>query len=850
MPPKKNTTTGSVSGDKKPNKPTRRRRKCVVKKSSKVCKDDLGADIAISCIKDVKPVTRGIKRKVTQNKFAVVNNEHTANDSKNTERNSSNNNQPVAKKRRITRKLEIKSSMVTRNCKKNPQVEKQEEGEVKSKILTLKHKVIPKHLNIVRTFVNDYVPDKVTLENDTNSVTPTLNTTTKCFKVLTYDNLKKNPIIILKKLVVNDNNSNIRDESEKSLENNNHSNTTNGQTNCGNNVDLGSDALSQDTSPSRDPSQELGLDQLFFLDHYISMLHQYTGFSPENNVDFSKKKLHLNIQTQELKNITSGGILRSDASCSDYVNTGSITLNTQIHEKKLNNTPEPNAKEQVPEAVIEGLDFDPDSFNYTDDDDDDDTISLFAESLSSFETTPKIPYNSKVDKYKPIVDSKDDTAIFKIPKPVVLKHCIKVCEKQKADSTSFGLSEVSDKKVELMKPTTKLDNKFTTKTTKSRVLSPVLPGSHTPITFVRSAVFKGICIFNIMKNCKNSKCNFPHTILTQSFVSEKLVALTEEQFHQEYLMVCKKAQLLRVYGLVYLNEGIRRKNYRIVVEITLYALIIFNHTQDKQMITEIIERTLLYLNQVNLKEICDLLISEFKPGVQVCDKFLEVIGQTQNFSRFKIVFVKLAMFMCEQNRTFKSDTVSQIVERLCILPYSFDLARAVVDILKRTDRIVFCNSMINVFERKLLKFDNPLLNEFVKLKDQSNNQCTRMDDGDTKWNISDKAIRYSPDTTNKDSLDRHEQVEVGQPDQSQQSRPRRLHPKFNWGSPGPVNQFHRTFRPQANYGQTPRLRPQNNPRQRWPNRHERLMAHIPSLISLRLPSLQNIPQRKNKGPFR
>ncbi|CAF4885477.1 unnamed protein product [Pieris macdunnoughi] len=837
MPPKKTTSTRSVSGDKKP---TRRRKKCVVKKSSKVCKDDLGADIAISCIKDVRPVTRGTKRKVTQNKIEVVNNEKAANDSKNSERNSSNNNQPVAKKRRITRKLEIKSTMVTRNCKKSPQVEEQGKGDVKSKILTLRHKVFPKDLKIVRTIVNDYIPDEVTSENDTKSVMPTINTTTKCFEALTYD-LKKNPIVLLKNLVINDYSSNIRDESEKSLENNDHSNITNGQTNSGNNSsDLSSDA-SQDTSPIRDPSEELGLDQLFFLDHYISMLHQYTGFSFENNVDFSKKKLHLNIQTQELKNIITGGILRSNVSCGDYVEKGPISL--QIDEKKLNNTPEPNAKEQVPEAGIEGSDYYPDSFNYTDDDDDDDTISLFAESLSSFETNPIMSYNSKVDKYEPIVDSRDDTAIFKIPKPVVLKQCIQVCEKQKADSTSFGLSEDSGTKVEYMKPETKLHNKFTTKTTKSRVLSPVLPGSPIPFTYVRSAVFRGICIFNILKKCKNSRCNFPHTLLTQSFVSEKLVELTEDQFHQEYLMVCKEAQLLRLYGLVYINEGIRRKYSRIVVEITLNALIIFKQTQEKVIITEIVERTLLYLNQVNFNEICDLLISDVKPGVQVCDKFLEVIGQTQNFSRFKIVFVKLAKLMCVRNRTFNSETVSQIVERLCILPYSFDLARAVLDILKKTDTVVFCNSMITVFERKLLKFDNQLHKEFVKLKDQPNNQC--IDDGETMWNICDKAIRYSPDTTNRDSLDRHEHVEVGQPDQCQQSR---LYSKFDWGRSGPMKQLPRTFR-QVNYGQPSSLRPQYNPRQRLPNRHERRTPYLPSLCNLRFPS-QNIPRKKNKGPYR
>ncbi|XP_047511644.1 uncharacterized protein LOC125054031 isoform X2 [Pieris napi] len=834
MPPKKTTSTRSVSGDKKP---TRRRRKCVVKKSSKVCK---GADIAISCIKDVKPVTRGTKRKVTQNKIEAVNNEKAANDSKNSERNSSNYNQPVAKKRRITRKLEIKSTKVTRNCKKNPQVEKQGKRDVKSKILTLRHKVFPKDLKIVRTFVNDYVPDEVTSVNDINSVMPTINTTTKCFEALTYD-LKKNPIVLLENLAINDNSINIRDESKKSLENNNHSNITNGQTNCGNNnSDLSSDALSQDTLPIRDASQVLGLDQLLFLDNYISMLHQYSGFSSENNVDFSKKKLQLNVQTQELKNITFGGLLRSDSSCGDYVGKGSISL--QIDEKKLNNTPEPNAKEQVPEAGIERSDYYPDSFIYTDDDDDDDTISLFAESLSSFETNPIMSYNSKVGKYEPIVDNRDDTAIFKIPKPVVLKQCIQVCEKQKADSTSFGLSEDSGTKVEYMKPETKLDNMFTTKTTKSRVLSPVLQGSPLPFTFVRSAVFRGVCIFNIMKNCKKSRCNFPHTLPTQSFVSEKLVELTEDQFHQEYLMVCKKAQLLRLYGLVYINEGIRRKCSRIVVEITLNALIIFEQTQEKVIITEIVERTLLYLNQVNFNEICDLLISEVKPGVQVCDKFLEVIGQTQNFSRFKIVFVKLAKLMCEQKRTFNSETVSQIVERLCILPYSFDLARAVLDMLKKTDTVVFCNSMITVFERKLLKFDNQLHKEFVKLKDQPN-QC--IDDGETMWNISDNAIRYSPDTTNRDSLDRHEHVEVGLPDQSQQSRPRRLYPKFDWGSSNPMKQLPRTFR-QVNYGQPSSLRP-HNPWQRQPNRHVRPTPHLPSLINLRFPS-QNIPRRK--GPYR
>ncbi|XP_022127874.2 uncharacterized protein LOC111002079 isoform X2 [Pieris rapae] len=806
MSPKKKTSTGLISGEQKL---TRLRRKCIVKNSSKVCK---GGDIVISCKTDIKPVTRGIKRKGTQNKIEAVNNEQAANDSKNTEINSSNNNQTLDKKRRITRKLDIKSSNVARNRKRNAQVKKKEKSDVKSKPLTLKCKVNPKDLKIVKTFVNDYVPDEVPIENETNSEMPTINTTTKCFDALPSDNLKKNPFIKLKKLVI-DNSSYIRDKSEKSLENNNNSNTS-GQSNCGNNIDLSSDALCQDTSPSGDPSQEMELDPLHFLDHYTSMLHQYTGFSVEKNVDFSKKKLNLNIQTEELKIIKFGGIIRSDASSSsDNVDKESISL--QINVKKLNNTPKPNVTEQVPEAVIEGSDYDPENFDNTNDDDDDDTISLFAESISNFETNSIVSYNSKVDKNEPIVDIRDDTGIFKIPKPVVLKQCIQVCEKQKADSTSFGLSDISGKKIEYIKPETKLNNKFTTKTTKSHILSPVLPGSDIPLKLIRSTVFKGFCIFNIVKICKNSICHFPHTTPTQRFVSEKLIELTKKQFQQEFQMVCNQAQLLRLYGLVYINEGIRRKNYRIVVKITLHALISFEHTQEKQMLTEIVERTLLYLNQVDLSKISDLLISEFNPGVYVCDKFLEVIGQTQNFSRFKEVFVKLAILMCQRNRTFNSETVLQIVERLCILPYSSDLAQAVIEILKRTDRVVFCNSLINVFEQKLLKFDNQLHKEYIKLRDSSSNQCTRIDNGDTVWNISDNAIRCSPDTTNKDNLDRHEYVE---PDAFQPHRP-----QFIWGSPAPINQFSRTFRPGT--------------------------PQIPPFISQRFTSQQNIPPKKNKRPY-
>lgn len=78
----------------------------------------LGADIGCSSIKYVKPVKRGLKRKLIPNKIEFNNDlviARMATDSKNTEDGLSSN-KPVAKKRKVTRKPKTKP-VVTRNRK-------------------------------------------------------------------------------------------------------------------------------------------------------------------------------------------------------------------------------------------------------------------------------------------------------------------------------------------------------------------------------------------------------------------------------------------------------------------------------------------------------------------------------------------------------------------------------------------------------------------------------------------------------------------------------------------------------------------------------------------------------------
>lgn len=97
----------------------------------------------------------------------------------------------------------------------------------------------------------------------------------------------------------------------------------------------------------------------------------------------------------------------------------------------------------------------------------------------------------------------------------------------------------------------------------------------------------------------------------------------------------------------------------------------------------------------------------------LCDAFLSTLANTQNFSRFRAVFTKLAAHMADCGLPVSLDVAMKILERVCILPGEETLSRAMLQLIKRTDRKIYDSHVMDSFETQLDGIDAGLHEEFL-----------------------------------------------------------------------------------------------------------------------------------------
>lgn len=433
--------------------------------------------------------------------------------------------------------------------------------------------------------------------------------------------------------------------------------------------------------------------------------------------------------------------------------------------------------------------------------DDDDALSLFAESITGIESSkfnssaasmcvgppdfeeyiPEPLYRHKPSErvsYHPskIIDS--DTAAGSKdndstpgnqnkPKPV--------CEKQNADSTSIlrldshqTIEGSSNKKVPFssVTNTTVVCPRAVPSTSAIKPRPFVMASVYQPINAVKSLIFKGVCFFNLISNCKKAGCNFPHKPLDVIELGQRLSRLTEDQLIVEYMLLRKFPLLRRMYGVCCVNECAKRNLTRILLEMAIDFTVKakLDSLEDAELKVYVVEQALMHLNNVDLSTCSDLLQYNCGPDLLLCDVLMRTIAETQNFSRFKLVFINLTNYMTGIKRKFSVDVASHILERVCILPYEAPLVRAVLKIIENTDADIFGNSMMRQFENNLSSLDKDLYQSFLVLKEQvyaENPDLGKVyvaspvmiQDLNQSLMHSDREKRYtSPDTTKLDNM--------------------------------------------------------------------------------------------------
>ncbi|XP_045503727.1 uncharacterized protein LOC123700530 isoform X2 [Colias croceus] len=406
-------------------------------------------------------------------------------------------------------------------------------------------------------------------------------------------------------------------------------------------------------------------------------------------------------------------------------------------------------------------------------DDVDDALSLFAESILDVESNRRSSVYAHPPEPEPEVDEYVPQPLvpvtFKKPKPVSYNptkiiselskktNQLNICEKQSADSTSLRNNNDCTPIVnnfETSSESSRSDNDEPRKLPTPNFFTPAKPcfmqKPYHPTELVKSTLLRGTCVFNLIENCKNAEnCNFPHNYPDAKVIANRMERLADDDFMQEYIMFRSFIQLRRMYGLCFIDACVRRNLTRCLVEMSIDFVLKSNDAvvKDVRLKTEALERTLLYLNYVDLPQCEDLLKWKVRPGVLLCDVFLQVIGQSQNFNRFRTVFIKLTMFMCRIDRTFDSEVAGQVLERVCILPYELGLNRTLLEILKKTDPIVFSNSMCEMLESRLLSTNKMLYDDFIRLKQMKTSEVGQS-------NVLEQSIRCSPDTTNYDNMNK------------------------------------------------------------------------------------------------
>ncbi|CAH0713971.1 unnamed protein product, partial [Brenthis ino] len=465
--------------------------------------------------------------------------------------------------------------------------------------------------------------------------------------------------------------------------------------------------------------------------------------------------------------------------------------------------------------------------NNTYNNDEDDALSLYAESITDMESPRnwcQKPREHNTEEYVPLpvkdVFKKPETITYKptkIKRPLLKDpenvNEVTVCEKSNADSTSMyrenndSTSEENiviyeDRNGDGEKTKSNLTHsdsiltclyenrseveKSKSLTSKDSILmstyedrndvekransihndSIIMGSSLKPILGVHSFVFKGVCFFNLASSCKNIVCKFPHKYFDNEEIKNRLKKINDQEFQEEFILLRSSSALRRLYGMCFIEECVRRKLTKVLVEMTLEFITRANSisNQDNLLAIEVIETTLLYLNNIDLSICEDLLKYKVKSNVLLCDAFINTIAKSQNFSRFKTVFINLTDFIYNIGRTFDCDVASNVLERVCILPFDENLARALLKLIKNTDVTILSNSMMSSFERQLSFSNKELYEEFLIFKVENftdlrvancyNSPLNESERISNNSGLSDNDIRYSPDTTNLDSLNK------------------------------------------------------------------------------------------------
>ncbi|KAL0867526.1 hypothetical protein ABMA27_008304 [Loxostege sticticalis] len=537
------------------------------------------------------------------------------------------------------------------------------------------------------------------------------------------------------------------------------------------------------------------------LKHFDLEIINWIGYENEE-IDSSTKKFHDNIlkllkeesevitHCRHLKKILSDDVDGEDANekCTESVAKEDDTKNV-MDSNCVNNTVNDRSPMRTSDrSEDDENNFTSDRVRYIPFDqscDDDDALSLFAESITGMESSrrnssaasmcttgdfeePYVPHALDSEKWEPATKISYPSPCLAAKKHNEVK-AKPVCEKQNADSTSIykESEEYKDYPPPFEKNMPSLNVPMVTPNKKRPCLMAYV---FKPLSGVKSGVFRGICFFNILSSCKNGNCRFPHIIPTHDEITAKLVKLSEEMFIQEYMLMRNWPVLRRKYGICFVHECLRRDLTRIAVEMALdfFTKANENNREDTILKVVVIELVLLHLNNVDL-ELCEDILIYRHQGELLCEIFMRVIANTQNFSRFKPVFINLTKLILSQERTFPLDVATQILERISILPSEPPLLEALLEIVKSTDRAILSNSMLSHFANQLSVASKELHDELLKLKkeasvnrpvlqnlyESSPKAVPEIEPVNANPLVSGREKRYtSPDTTNLDTMNK------------------------------------------------------------------------------------------------
>ncbi|XP_068623847.1 serine-rich adhesin for platelets-like [Battus philenor] len=397
--------------------------------------------------------------------------------------------------------------------------------------------------------------------------------------------------------------------------------------------------------------------------------------------------------------------------------------------------------------------------DYVDDEynDDDDTLSLFAESITAFETidTPKSVHDESNIRF--IAFDEDVPQSFgKIqtsPTNTTTSHSVKtgseninevgaqnkltkmISENLDANSTSIiskpqydhtitceTLDNVNDVQVEERCTRTSDSNH----NVNSDQAKPVLIASKfKPMLYIETVVFAGVCFYYLAYSCYKYKCRFPHATLDVQAVRERLLTLKEPMFIREYMLLRQSSSLRRLYGLSFVHECIRRNLTPVLIEMAIDYIKKATTKEDVTIKVEVVETILLHLSTVDLMEHKEFLLYKVDDETALCDCFVLSLAETLNFSRFKTVFINLTNFVCECNRQFDLNVAASLLERLSIFPYDEQLTLSLFNVLKRTSVDILKNPTIRLLENQLLTENKALYDQLQTHKETANLQPVR-----------------------------------------------------------------------------------------------------------------------------